>query len=151
MSENLTDTWTTFWDMHSGGNLKEPPYEKIYIELPREPAIAEFIDRFGHDPTNVACQCCGQNYSISTDVSLKQATGYHRNCETLKTPRDENGRFKNSDPVIRKNLYLDPDDEIPEGYEKKDRVFPRTSDWIPLEEYIEKDTVKVIREGEIDT
>jgi len=145
MSDDLQDTWTTFWDMHSGGGLKEPPYEKIYIELPRDAAIAEFKRRFGHDPTNVACQCCGQNYSISTDVSLKQATGHHRNCETLKTPRRDDGRFKNNDPVIRKHLYLDPDDDIPEGYEKKNRLFDKRADWILLGEYVDRETVCVIR------
>lgn len=78
--------WVIFIDMHSGGGLKEPPFENIYLEIPddiykvTEPAqIFERI--FGHDPDDVCYPTCGSNYSISEDETLEQATGYYRGCK----------------------------------------------------------------------
>jgi hypothetical protein len=73
--------WTQFWDMHSGGDLKESPYSKIYIEAPMEEAKVIFYNRFGHNPERVTCTCCGDDYSISENKSLTQLTAYHRGCE----------------------------------------------------------------------
>ena len=73
--------WTQFWDMHSGGGTKEPPYEKIYIEAPEDEAVSIFYSRFGHNPHKVTCTCCGPDYSISEYEELAQATAFHRNCE----------------------------------------------------------------------
>ncbi len=75
------NTWTQFWDMHSGGGTKESPYEKIYIEAPEKEATIIFYNRFGHNPNRVSCTCCGEDYSISESDSLEQATGYHRGCK----------------------------------------------------------------------
>ena len=72
--------WTQFWDMHSGGGTKQKPYERIYIEASEQDAINIFYNRFGHDPEDTACDCCGQNYSISEEEHLEQLTGFHRNC-----------------------------------------------------------------------
>ena len=33
-SEKEVKMWTRFMDMHSGGGMKEPPYEYIFIEAP---------------------------------------------------------------------------------------------------------------------
>lgn len=71
--------WTLFWDMHSGGDLKLN-WSKIYVELPRDRAIEYFKTRFGRDPYNVTCSCCGEDYSISEEDTLEQVSGYHRNC-----------------------------------------------------------------------
>lgn len=68
--------WTRFMDMHSGGSAKEN-HEFIYIELPENDAIRAFEEIFGHDPNDIACECCGQNYSIS-DGEILQITGYDR-------------------------------------------------------------------------
>ena len=70
--------WTLFWDMHSGGYVKVPPYDKIYIELPEQAAIAYFENRFNQSPDDIACSCCGENFSVSEEVSLEEATDYHR-------------------------------------------------------------------------
>lgn len=72
--------WTLFWDMHSGGGTKEPPYEKIYIQADCEEAISVFYARFGHNPQRVTCTCCGEDYSISSEKTLGQLSGYHRGC-----------------------------------------------------------------------
>ena len=57
--------WTRFMDLHSGGFKKEK-HAYIYIEAGEAEACRVFFDKFGHDPTDVACECCGQNYSISS-------------------------------------------------------------------------------------
>jgi len=71
-------SWTQFRDMHSGGAIKEPPYEEIYIESPKgeHQAIDIFVSVFGHDPTDIACDCCGQNYSIDEYYSLDEASAF---------------------------------------------------------------------------
>jgi len=68
-------------DMHSGGACKQEPHEYIYIELPYEAANAAFQARFGHDPNEVACSCCGANYSIDEEPTLEAACAYDRDCE----------------------------------------------------------------------
>jgi hypothetical protein len=70
--------WTLFWDMHSGGRTKVKPYEEIYIEAPKEEAKVIFYNRFGRNPERVTCTCCGQDYSISEEESLEEATRFHR-------------------------------------------------------------------------
>lgn len=67
-------------DMHSGGGSKEN-YDYIFIEAPEEEAIKIFTNRFGHHPSRVTCDCCGDDYAISESDSLQQATAYERNCE----------------------------------------------------------------------
>jgi hypothetical protein len=134
-------TWTHFWDMHSGGSLKTD-YHHIYVQLPRAEAIDWFENRFERDPTWITCDCCGQDFAIDEKPTLKQATGYQRNCRNLKTPRDENGRFMNDLPEIQNNYYLEPDEEPPEGFEvdPKDPI----GEHVPLDEYVEQDDVLVV-------
>jgi hypothetical protein len=70
--------WTHFNDMHSGGSLKQKPYENIYIEAPKREAIAIFYNRFGHDPKWIACDCCGRNYAVDEYDTLEEASQYER-------------------------------------------------------------------------
>lgn len=74
---NFEGTWTHFWDMHSGGSCKEPPFEHIYIQAPKEEAKRAFYGRFGHNPERVTCTCCGEDYSIS-EGTLAEVTGHQR-------------------------------------------------------------------------
>lgn len=62
--------YTHFFDMNSGGSSKED-WESIVVNLPREQAIDWFEDYFGHHPYDVACECCGENYSIEEVDSPK--------------------------------------------------------------------------------
>ena len=72
--------WVLFWDMHSGGYSKEK-WDKIYIEASDDEAHRIFSNRFGHEPYDIACECCGCNYAVyDEEPSLEQASGYHRNC-----------------------------------------------------------------------
>ena len=86
--------WTLFWDMHSGGGSKEK-WEHIYIEAPEEEAIKIFIARFGHDPHNITCQCCGKDYAIYESDTLEEASDYHREYwdrEHVKHQREAMGK-----------------------------------------------------------
>jgi len=119
-------TWTRFMDMHSGGGLKESPFNFIFIEAPEAEAEVIFYNRFGHNPNRVSCTCCGEDYGISEGPTLESATGYDRGCEYVV---DAEGS----------------------GYVEK----PSTRDWSgpyqTLPEYLEnnKDTVLVVKASEI--
>ena len=71
--------WTRFMDMHSGGNQKLD-WAYVYIEADEDEAVAVFQNRFGRDPYWVTCDCCGGDYSISTNATLEEATAYDRGC-----------------------------------------------------------------------
>ena len=140
---------THFNDMHSGGGTKVDGYEHIFIEAEMDVAKTVFYNRFGRNPTRTTCTCCGPDYSIDESPSLKQATGHERNCRHLKTPRREDGTYKNNMPELRDNYYLEPDEEPPEQFEVDDR-WPQFGEHIPLDEYVERNDVLVIRAEDID-
>lgn len=120
----ITETkWTRFMDMHSGGGTKEPPYEYVYIEAPEKEAIKIFFNRFKHNPSRVTCTCCGDDYSISEEESLQQATAHERDCN------------------YRDGKYV----EEPKTSTYSDHVWTLTT----LEDYLKKETVLVIRKEDI--
>ena len=124
-------------DMHSGGGTKEPPYEYIYIEAPREEAELVFYHRFGHNPHRVTCTCCGEDYEISEGGDLKQLTGYNRGCAWL-VPIDKDQH---------KSLgCIELGEDIPPGYTARK---PSYDEYITLEQYLAKFNVLVIRAEEI--
>jgi hypothetical protein len=71
---------TRFMDMHSGGHLKTP-YTHIYIDEPIGEAIRTFKELFKHDPDNVTCKCCGEDFIYEEYSSLEEATAYDRDCK----------------------------------------------------------------------
>lgn len=78
--------WTRFNDMHSGGGRKTA-FEYIYIEGSREEAIALFVTEFGQDPRDVACDCCGENFSVSEHETLEEASEFERGREPNASTR----------------------------------------------------------------
>lgn len=154
-------TWTHFWDMHSGGGLKEK-WAHIYIEAPEDEARVIFYNRFGHSPDRVSCTCCGNDYSVSEEETLAQATAYHRNCDSLKTPRDpETGRFQQpQDEWFKAHYYLEPD-EVAEaerrGWEVERNISARIGaehgndygKYQTVEEYRKNEDVLVIEASEV--
>jgi hypothetical protein len=94
--------WTQFWDMHSGGGLKEP-WARIYIQAPEAEARVIFYNRFGHSPDRVSCTCCGEDYSVDQAESLSRATAYHRNC---KWSKEANGYVEQADADYESYLTL---------------------------------------------
>lgn len=71
--------WTRFMDMSLGGG-KKLAWRYIYIEADEQEAVVIFYNRFGRSPYRVTCTCCGPDYSISSEESLTQLTGYARGC-----------------------------------------------------------------------
>lgn len=126
--------WTQFWDMHSGGGLKQAPYHYLYIEAKdEEEATLIFYNRFGHNPNDTACPTCGSNYSINTEEDLAQLTGYHRGCRHMNgvyVEEAEPGRrwqgyqtldeyFQRSDVLILRAEDVRPEERegyLPESY-----------------------------------
>ncbi len=80
LARDYLGEWTSFWDMHSGGGTKYKSYNKIYVQGSEDLAIPLFQSITGQDPNDIACECCGQNYSISTGKDFVQCSAYHRNC-----------------------------------------------------------------------
>ncbi len=76
--------WTRFMDMHSGGDNKIEDLEYIYLEMSRKDAERVFEELFGQDPYEIACSCCGQNFSVSEYSSLEEATRYERGTKTVE-------------------------------------------------------------------
>lgn len=138
--------WTQFWDMHSGGGLKEPPYHYIYIEAPEEEAVKVFYNRFGHNPFRVTCTCCGEDYSVSSEKSLAQLTAFHRNCWAVEQKRDPKTRLFLPLPE-GVNYYLEEGEEPPEGFSVS--TLFRLKPYITLEEYKTQRDVLIITESEI--
>lgn len=75
---DLDTTWTLFNDMHSGGGTKVESFENILIEGERAEAIDKFEELFDQKPFDVACDCCGENYVVSTEPTFDLATEYAR-------------------------------------------------------------------------
>jgi len=144
-------------DMHSGGSLKEA-CQYIYIEAPIEEAKVIFYNKFKHNPERISCTCCGEDYSISEEESIAEASAYDRNCEFVykrpdgtECPEDEgwvwgkglkegywSGYVERQDPRhmrIRKDCATDDSD--PWGL------------YMTVEQYIESPSVLVIRADEI--
>ena len=77
VKQSTGKAWTHFWDMHSGGGLKTE-WHHIFIEAPREEAERIFTERTGEDPDDVACTCCGSNFTIAEYETLEEATEFQR-------------------------------------------------------------------------
>ena len=70
--------WTRFMDMHSGGRQKLD-WAYIYVEADNDNAAKVFMHRFGRNPNNISCSCCGEDYSFWTEYeTLEEATTYDR-------------------------------------------------------------------------
>ena len=135
-------TWTRFMDMASGGSQKEPPYEYILIEAEEKEAQIIFYNRLGHNPNRVTCTCCGEDYSISENESLEQITAYDRNCAYVYYEID--GTEVPKKEALEKSLSFRT--SARKGYVERVGEYGK---YQKLENYLEEDTVLVIRSHEI--
>lgn len=72
--------WTRFMDMHTGGRQKLD-WAFIYIEAKEDDAAKVFQHRFGRNPNNITCSCCGEDFSFyEHNEDLQQASGFDRHC-----------------------------------------------------------------------
>ncbi len=85
------------WDSHTGGTVKVPPFDRVYIELPADTPVGwvDGMDELWSHRHNLAikwweqvtavdmngssCRCCGPDFSFSSNT-LRQATATHRRC-----------------------------------------------------------------------
>lgn len=150
--------WTRFMDMHSGGGTKEPPYEYIYIEAPENEAKVIFYNRFGHNPERVSCTCCGDDYSISEEKSLEQATAYERNCDSSYfrpdgTECDQNEAWVSGKGTKKGYWFGYIERQEPRKMDIRGRCNTKDSDswglYVPLNKYLSSDGVLVIRSDDI--
>jgi hypothetical protein len=140
--------WTCFSDMHSGGRRKLD-WQLIFIEAAQPEAEIIFQNAFGRSPNRVTCTCCGPDYAASESCSLAQASGYHRSCRNLATPRLPDGRYDNghASREFHEHFYLEDGEQPPAGYEVD--VLRRPGKYVPLEEFVRGPEVKVIPDSEI--
>jgi len=153
--------WTHFYDMHSGGGMKEPPYEHIFIEADRDDARSIFYDAFGHSPDRISCTCCGEDYSIYTDETLEELTGYHRGCayanffkdaddeghlQRLTKKETEETGYNGSEWVHLPTKRLIFGRYIEEPDSKR-----LSREYMTLEDYLKQESVLVITAEEINT
>ena len=108
--------WTHFWDMHSGGGLKEKQ-QHIFIEASEAKAKVIFYNRFGHNPERVTCTCCGPDYAIDEGRSLEKLTLFHRSY--YKTVHSQEKTIMSLKEIEKsKNaLIIRKNDIKPEEYE----------------------------------
>jgi len=97
--------YTRFMDIHSGG-FPKTQWDKIIIQAPKEEAIHIFYNRFNQHPHDVACTCCGENFSVSESSDLYQSTGYDRNCNW------QNGYVEEQHPKNSWGKYLTLDEYL---------------------------------------
>jgi len=147
----MEKNWTLFWDMHSGGSLKEPPYDKIYIEISREVAERVFQAKFGHNPNRVTCTCCGEDYSISDYDTLEEASAYHRNCIWAEPKRPDNyNKLSFQEQCewskIHPGGWFESLNTVPNDWRTDSKS---DKDVIPLQEYVSRKNIKVICANEI--
>jgi hypothetical protein len=137
------EPWTHFHDMHSGGGQKLD-WGNIFIEGDEATARGIFTKRFGRDPDNVTCYCCGPDYSVTESRSLRLATAFSRGCRYLRTPRDATGRYvEPTDPAFRDHYYLEDGEEPPAGFQVDDS--PRWNGYQTLGAYVKTSGVLVVR------
>lgn len=80
--------WTEFYDMCSGGSRKIKDYGIIYIELPYDEAVEYFIEKFERYPHNITCDCCGEDFSVSSEELLEDfGIPYRKNILVIKQER----------------------------------------------------------------
>lgn len=132
--------WTQFMDMHSGGGQKLK-WAYIYIEAPEKEAAIIFQNRFKRNPHRVTCTCCGDDYSLSEDATLREATAYNRGCEFAYFDKDGNEVEQDEAWVRGKGMVKG----YTQGYVERPRhrMFG-TGQVIPLEEYVQQKDVHVI-------
>ena len=68
-------TVTKFFDMCSGGDAKTE-FEVIFIEGDEDTATGIFQRKFGRDPYNVTCQCCGPDFAVDEYDTFEEASSY---------------------------------------------------------------------------
>ena len=81
--------FTTFFDRCSGGSTKVDDYDLIIIEGGEHEAVAIFEQRFGRDPYNTTCECCGSDYCVHVNDTVEEARKSYERYKTLVINKGE--------------------------------------------------------------
>ena len=127
-------TWTEFWQQSEREG--EPIY--YYIEANYDIARKVMKNKLGVDTSK-------NHWSIEEKNNFTLVSGFNRNLRVLETPKDENGKYKNSDPILRANYYLEENEKAPVGYKVTDREYNSQS----LEEFEARKDVVILRKEDI--
>lgn len=92
MNENK---WFQVMDMCSGGDRKAD-FDLYFIEaVDQAHAERRFTEETGLNPYDVACECCGPNFSVIGEYnSLEEATSYWRKDRSLEA-------YLHNDPDVK--------------------------------------------------
>lgn len=137
--------WTRFMDMHSGGGLKESPYEYIFIEASKAEAVVIFYNRFGHSPDRVSCTCCGNDYSYDDSETLEQATAFDRGCAYVYRRPDGTECDEREGFVSGKGMSKG----YTSGYEETPATTFKFNEFTSLDVYLKREDILVIRAADI--
>jgi hypothetical protein len=103
-------SWFKFSDSFSGGYIKHPPFEDIYIEADGINDAKEIFERmFGDNPDWESCDCCGENYfdwSGRAYHTLEDAT-HEEYCRRYKGVTLEDYVIRKEVAVLRKENIED--------------------------------------------
>lgn len=127
--------WTRFMDMHSGGGQKLD-WSHIYIEAPEDEARRVFYAKFGRNPDNVTCDCCGNDYTVDESPSLALATAHERGLRSYRGVFDKDKRewvYPNGS-----DWYLEPDEVPVAGWEVSESFRRDKGNGITLDEFIKR-------------
>jgi hypothetical protein len=139
-------------DMHSGGYAKHD-FDKCYIACDARRARIYFTENFS-DPDDIACQCCGNNYSFDDpgdESDLLHSTGYDRDADDVYYD-DQGNRYRHlgygeSIDGVAPYSYVDcNDNEVPYDRNWK-MVYEGGQD---LDEYLARDDVHYVDEATVD-
>lgn len=128
--------WTEFWCQQIGW---KKPKERIfyYIEAPYHEAEKIMKNQLGVDMEG--------HWSGEEEDTFTLVSGYQRNLRVLETPKDENGLYKNSDPVLIANYYLERDEKVPLGYNVEEGKYRNET----IEDFENRKDVVIVRKEDI--
>lgn len=136
--------FTMFMDMHSGGQLKIPPYQFIIIEADETDAKDIFESELNFDPCSIGCPCCGDNFSASTEETLAEVTGYQRGCDCQYFCDD--GRVL-TEPELREMTKTDREAKLhnPGRWKWVEKPRKPNGKVQPVEEFLARKDVLVVK------
>ena len=110
-----------------------------YIEANHSIANEVMIRKFNKNPLSSLGE---YHWSIEDYPTFTLVSGYNRNLKSLDVPKID-GKYDNSNPVVRANIWMEDDQSIPEGYTATIKKGSQS-----IEEFEKRDDVIIVRREE---
>ncbi len=127
--------FTLFYDMHSGGKLKEK-HQYIYIEAPKKEAEIIFCNIYHRNPYYVTCSCCGQDYCSYENESLEELSACYRHCGYKRHEKTGNlihdldtAKISTQEHFAQNNVRMICEAEITDEMRRNNSLFDLEEDW----------------------